>query len=154
MTYTVEFDPEKFPWSKQAKEKVDTINASPYRKIIWSYFASQWEGYEQLPSQEDVDDRMKYWDFPEYYGGLRVYSGKEDFFVFKESAWESISEKLEIGSPEEQKYKKIMEYEWPDDVKAKFLDFVGPSRDLSFESYKEFIMDYELQEDDETCDEE
>lgn len=154
MTYTVEFDPEKFPWSKQAKEKVDAINASPDRKTIWSYFASQWEGYEQLPSQENVDDCMKYWDFPNEFDGLRVYSATEDFFVFKKNAFETISEKLAINSPEDEKYKEIVETEWPDDLQMNFEKFVGPNRDVSFSEYKQFIMDYELPEGDEEEEEE
>lgn len=162
MEYIDEFDKDKFPWSKQAMSNVNTINASPDAGTIWAYFVSEceagtiWadfvsecEAGDKIPTKGDIDDRMKYWNFPECYDGLRVYSGKEDFFVFKKSAWEAISEKLEIDSPEDQKYKKIMEYEWPDDVKAKFLDFVGTNRDLSFGEYKQFIMDYELQEDEE-----
>lgn len=149
MEYIEEFDKDKFPWSKSARQNVDAINASPEADAIWSYFSCQWEGAESLPTRGVVDDKMKYWTFPEDYDGLRVYSSKEDFFVFKKSAWEAISEKLEIGSPEDQKYKKIMESEWPDEVEVKFLDFVGQNRDLSFESYKQFIMDYELQEYDE-----
>ena len=152
MEYIAEFDHDKFPWSKQARDRANIIDASPDAGTIWAYFASECEACDKMLTEKDIDDCMKYWDFPECYDGLRVYSGKEDFFVFKKSAWEAIAEKLEIDSPEDQKYKKIMESEWSDEVKAKFLDFVGPNRDLSFGSYKQFIMDYELQEDaEEEC---
>lgn len=149
MEYITEFDKDKFPWSKKARQNVDAINASPEADAIWSCFSCQWEGAESLPTRRAVDDCMKYWTFPEDYDGLRVYSSKEDFFVFKKDAFETISEKLEVGSPEDIKYMKIVKSEWPNEIQSKFLDFIGSGRDLAFASYKQFIMDYELQEDDE-----
>jgi hypothetical protein len=154
MQYIEEFNTETFPWSKEARHHVDAINASPQADTIWCYFKGYFEGGEELPDRGQVNDCMETFDFPYIYDGLRVYDSEIDFFVFKDGAFDTIAEKLEDDSPEYQKYLEIKSAYYADEISNKFDEFVGADQDVSFSEYKQFIMDYKLEEDEDDEDDE